>query len=185
MRHGGLRIALLATLLALGGNASAQELGASDSSEYLIKAGFIYNFAKLVEWPASVVQKGQPIVIGVLGNDPFATILERVVNGKTLDGQPFVVKRLRNKEFTDCSCQILFVATAESARPDEIIQFQKTASVLTIAEAPDFARRGGIIAFILEDSKVRFEVNVNAAKQAALTISSRLLTLATIVQTSR
>ena len=86
----------------------------------------------------------------------------------------------------DCACRILFVAASESARTDEIIQFQNAASVLTIAEAPDFAKRGGIIALTLgDDSKIRFAINVDAASQASLTISSRLLTLATIVHTAR
>jgi hypothetical protein len=171
-------------LAGFAASASAQDRSA-ESSEYLIKAGYIFNFARLVEWPNSAARKGQPIVIGVLGNDAFATVLGRVVDGKKIDDRPFVVKRLKNKEFKDCSCQILFVAAAESARTDEIIQLQSSAAVLTIAEAPDFARRGGIIALILEDSKVRFLVNVDAATQAGLSISSRLLTLATIVHTAR
>ena len=185
MRYGLLRLVLLAALTAWGNDARAQALG-DDSSEHLIKAGFVYNFVKLVEWPPYVSgQKSQPIVIGVLGNNPFATTLDRVVYGKTLDGRPFVVKRLKNQEFIDCRCHILFVGELESARLEEIIRFQQTASVLTIAEAPDFARRGGMIAFVLHDGKVRFEVNVEAAKQASLTISSRLLSLATIVTTVR
>ena len=185
MRHVVGRIVLLATVMGFAANASAQDPSSADSSEYLIKAGYIYNFAKLVEWPSSVAPTGQPIVIGVLGNDSFATILDRVVHGKKIDDRPFLVKRLKNTEFRDCGCQILFVSAAESARTDEIIQFQTTASVLTIAEAPDFARRGGVIALILKDSKVRFMVNVDAATQGGLTISSRLLTLATVVHSSR
>jgi hypothetical protein len=172
-------------MAAWGSDARAQALG-DDSSEHLIKAGFVYNFVKLVEWPPSVNgQKNQPIVIGVLGNNPFATTLDRVVYGKTLDGRPFVVKRLKNQEYSDCRCHILFVGELESARLEEIIRFQQTASALTIAESPDFARSGGMIAFVLHDGKVRFEVNVEAAKQASLTISSRLLSLATIVTTAR
>jgi 2-methylisocitrate lyase-like PEP mutase family enzyme len=185
MRHVVRRLVLLATGLAFAANAGAQDLSSAESSEYLIKAGYIYNFAKLVEWPSSAARQGQPIVIGVLGNDAFATALHRVVDGKKIDDRPFLVKRLKNKEYKDCGCQILFIAAAESARADEIIQLQNTASVLTIAEAPDFANRGGIIALTLQDSKVRFIVNVDAATQAALTISSRLLTLATIVHTTR
>ena len=186
MRHALQQLALVAMVMAAGAvSATGQTVGAADSSEHLIKAGYIYNFAKLVEWPASAARKGQPIVIGVLGNDEFATVLHRVVDGKKIDDRPFQVKRLKNREFKDCGCHILFVAASESARADEIIQFQNTASVLTIAEAPDFARRGGIIALVLEDSKVRFIVNVDAATQAALSISSRLLALATIVHTAR
>ncbi len=184
MRHVGLRIALIASLLTFGLEARAQN-NSDDSSEYLIKAGFVYNFAKLVEWPASAfAQSGPQIVIGVLGNDSFASVLDRVVDGKKIDGRPFVVKRLRNKEYKDCNCHILFIGTAESMRSDEIILALKNTAVLTIAETAGFAKRGGIINFILEDNKVRFEVNVDAAKQATLNISSRLLSLARIVQTS-
>ena len=179
------RLAVLAIALACAGGASAQERSPAESSEYLIKAGYIYNFAKLVEWPAAAARRGQPIVIGVLGNDAFAAVLDRAVNGKKIDDRPLLVKPLKNKDARDCGCQILFVGEAESARTDQVIQSQSAASVLTIAEAPDFARRGGIIALVLEDSKVRFIVNVDAASQASLSISSRLLALATIVHTSR
>jgi hypothetical protein len=165
--------------------ASSQGLSSADSSEYLIKAGYVYNFAKLVEWPASAVRPGQPIVIGVLGNDAFATVLARVVDGKKIDDRSFTVKRLKSKEFRDCGCQILFVADGERTLADEIIQFQSAASMLTIAESPDFAKRGGIIALTVVDSRIRFVVNVEAATHAGLNISSRLLALATIVQTSR
>ena len=181
MRHAVRHVAVLAAALALSGPASAQDLSSVESSEYLIKAGYIYNFAKLVEWPAAVVRKGQPIVIGVLGNDAFAGVLDRAVNGKKIDERPLVVKRLKNKDARDCGCQILYVAAAESARADDVIQSQSGSSVLTIAETADFASRGGIIALVLQDSKVRFIVNVDAASQAALSISSRLLALATVV----
>jgi hypothetical protein len=185
MRRALRRFAAAVIVLACAAGASGQDLGASGSAEQLIKAGYIYNFAKLVEWPESPVLKGQPIVIGVLGNQAFAAVLRRVVDGKKIDDRPLHVKPLKSKGFKDCGCQILFVAASESGRADEIIRFQNTASVLTIAETPDFARQGGIVALVLEDSKVRFMVNVDAAAQAALTISSRLLALATIVHTSR
>jgi hypothetical protein len=185
MRYVVPRLALLATVVGFAASASAQDLSSADSSEYLIKAGYIYNFAKLVEWPSSVARNGQPIVIGVLGNDSFATVLDGVVDRKKIDDRSFLVKRLKNREFRDCGCQILFVSAAESARTDEILQFQNAASVLTISDARDFARRGGVIALVLEDSKIRFIVNVDAAAEAKLTISSRLLTLATIIETSR
>jgi len=184
MRQAVLRVVLIASLLTAGVRASAQNAD-SESSEYLIKAGFIYNFGKLVEWPGSAFpQSTAPIVIGVLGNDNFAATLEHVVDGKKIDARQFVIKRLRwGKDFS-CSCHILFIASAESVHADEAVQAVKGASVLTIAEMPGFARRGGIINFTLEDSKVRFEVNVDAAHQVGLNISSRLLSLAKIVQTS-
>ena len=177
-----LRIVLLAALLTFGVQAHAQDIDSNDS-EYLIKAGFIYNFAKLVDWPQSAFgQAGQPIVIGVLGSDSFASILDHIVDGKKIDGRPLLVKRTHwNKDFS-CGCHILFITSSESLRTDEVIQGLRNASVLTIAESPGFAKRGGIINFTLEDNKVHFEVNVEAAKQAGLNISSRLLSLAKIVQ---
>jgi hypothetical protein len=185
MRHVARRLAVLFLALSVTVSAGAQDLSSAETSEYLIKAGYIFNFAKLVEWPAAAVRKGQPIVIGVLGNDAFASVLDRTVNGKKIDDRPLLVKRVKSKHVNDCGCQMLFVAAAESAHADEVIQSQGNAAVLTIAEAPDFAARGGIIALVLQDSKVRFIVNVHAAGQAGLSISSRLLALATVVHSSR
>jgi hypothetical protein len=121
----------------------------------------------------------------VVGNDSFAAILEHVVAGKKIESRPFAVKRLKfNKDSKDCGCHILFIAAAESLHAEELVQFLRNSSILTIAETPGFTKQGGIINFTLEDSKVRFEVNVDAARQVGLNISSRLLSLAKIVQTS-
>ena len=169
--------------MALG--ASAQTLDSSDSSEYLIKAGFIYNFAKLVGWPGNAfAQPDSPIVIGILGTDPFGGIIDRILADKKVDARRFVIKRLKwGMEFKDCD--ILFVGASEAVHLEEIIRAVKGLPILTIGETPGFARRGCIINLIVEDNKVRFEVNLDAAKQADLNISSRLLALAKIIpQTS-
>lgn len=176
---GARRLVVFAAVLGCAVSAGAQD--GTASSEYLIKAGYIYNFAKLVEWPGAAQRKGYPIAIGVLGNDGFADVLAKVVDGKKIGDRPLLVKRLKAKDFRDCGCQMLFVAAAESGIAEEVIQAMAAAPVLTIAERPDFASRGGIIALVLQDSKVRFIVNVDAAAQASLNISSRLLALATIV----
>jgi len=159
----------------------AQTGNPSDSSEYLIKAGFTYNFAKLMQWPASAFpQPDSPIIIGILGNDPFGVTLDSVLTGKKVNTRGFVVKHL--KWGADIKgCNILYVSTTEAAHLDEILHTIKGLPILTIGQMPDFARRGGIVNFIIEDDKVRFEVNVEAAKQADISISSRLLTLAKIV----
>jgi hypothetical protein len=185
MRQLALRIALIAALLTTGQDVRAQSQDPSDSSEYFLKAGFIYNFAKLVEWPTGAL--GSPssaIVIGVLGDDSVARIIEDVVSGKKLDGHTFAVKRLKwSKDFV-CNCQMLFITARENSHTDEIVA-RKTPSVLTIAETPGFGKRGVMINFILEESKIRFEANVEAARQAGLNVSSRLLNLAKIVQTEK
>jgi len=168
--------------LTLAVRAGAQSPDISDSSEYLIKAGFTYNFAKLVQWPAGAFsQSDSPIVIGILGVDPFGKTIDQVLDGKKVNNRVFVIRRLKwGAELKDCN--ILFVSSSEAAHEDEIIKQIKGMPILTIGESPSFARRGGIINFTLEDNKVRFEVNVEAAKQADLNISSRLLSLAKIIQ---
>ena len=186
------RLRLLITILVILLSSWALEARAQDapsSSEYLIKAGFIYNFANLVQWPQNAfTQADSPIVIGILGEDHFGVTLDRVLQGKKVNGRPFVVRRFKSvadlaQSVIDLKdCQILFVSSSETAHVTEAIQTLRGISVLTIGEIPGFAKRGGIINLVLEDNKVRFEVNVEAAKQADLNISSRLLALAKIVQ---
>jgi hypothetical protein len=178
-------IAILPILLA-GAMLNAQST--SGSSEYLIKAGFIYNFANLVQWPStSFAQSDSPITIVILGEDHFGTTLDHVLEGKKVNSRSFVIKRARTVSELQRAlgpqkeCQILYVSSSEMPHLSEAIQILKGAPVLTIGETPGFARSGGIINLILEDNKVRFEVNVQAAKEADLNISSRLLALARIV----
>ncbi len=179
-------IAILPILLAATA-LRAQE--ASGSSEYLIKAGFIYNFANLVQWPSSSFsQSDSPIVIVILGEDHFGNTLDRALDGKKVNSRSFVIKRARTVTELQRTlgpqkdCQILYVSSSEMPHLGEAIQILKGVPVLTIGETPGFAKDGGIINLILEDNKVRFEVNVRAAKDADLNISSRLLALARIVQ---
>jgi len=185
MRRVGLLIVTTCLLFAIALGGHAEGVDSSDSSEYLIKAGFIYNFAKLVEWPTTAfAQPDSPIVIGILGNDPFGATLDRIVADKKIDGRGFAVKRVKwSKDLRELKdCNILFVSSSEKEHVDSVVDGMKGLPILTIGDAPGFAKRGGIINFTLEDNKVRFEVNVEAAKHADLSISSRLLTLAKIVQ---
>jgi len=187
LRRLGILIAILGMTLNGTPLAYAQTGDAPDSSEYLIKAGFIYNFAKFVEWPsAAFAQPDSPIVIGVLGTDPFGSVLDRLVQDKKIGQRGFVVRRYKwGKDLKDLKdlrdCKILFVSASEKAHADEIIQLVKWLPILTVGETPGFAERGGVIRFTVEDNRVRFEVNVDAAHQADLNISSRLLTLAKII----
>src|SRR4030088_2944380 len=183
LRRLGILIAILGMTLNSASTADAQA-GDADSSEYLIKAGFIYNFAKFVEWPsATFSQPDSPIVIGGLGIDPFGNVLDRIVEDKKIGPRGFVVKRYKwGKDLKDLKdCKILFVSGSERAHIDEILQSVKGLPILTVGETPGFAERGGVIRFTLEDNRVRFEVNVDAAHQADLNISSRLLTPAKII----
>jgi len=187
LRRLGILILVAAMTLNLAPSADAQTGDASDSSEYLIKAGFIYNFAKFVEWPpTSFPQSDAPIVIGILGTDPFGSVLDRIVADKKIGSRGFVVRRYKwSKDLKDLrECQILFVSSSEKAHTDEILEFVKWLPILTIGETPGFAERGGVIRFTVEDNRVRFEVSVDAAHNANLNISSRLLTLAKIIPQS-
>ncbi len=172
LRRLGILIVALSVSLSWAPEAVAQVSDSSDSSEYLIKAGFIYNFAKFVDWPATAfAQPDSPIVIGILGTDPFGNLIDRIVENKKIGARGFVVKRLKwGTDFKELKeCKILFVSASDLP-------------ILTVGETPGFAERGGVIRFVLEDNRVRFEINVEAAHQADLTISSRLLTLARIIQ---
>ena len=183
LRRLGILIIALSVSLSWAPGALAQD--SSDSSEYLIKAGFIFNFAKFVEWPPTTfAQPDSPIVIGILGTDPFGTIIDHIVQDKKIGGRGFVVKRLKwGAEAKDLrECKILFVGASERVHIDELVQIVKGLPILTVGETPGFAEHGGVIRFVLEDNRVRFEVNVDAARQGGLTISSRLLTLARIIQ---
>ena len=151
---------------------------AQSSSEYQVKAAFLYNFAKFVDWPGDAFgNSNAPLVVGVIGDDPFGGALDQAINGKTINGRPLVVRRLRLGQDLR-SCHILFISSSERQRLPQIIQSLRGASVLTVGDMGQFNQQGGIINFILEANKVRFEINSRAADQARLKISSKLLSLA-------
>jgi hypothetical protein len=176
------RLIVLILMMLMGQASQAWAQDGGQSSEYLIKAGYIYNFAKLVEWPASAFEQADsPIVIGILGSDPFGPIIDKVLEGKKVNGHPFVIKRLRAAVDAK-ECHILFLGSSVSPQVADTIRLIRGTPVLTISEIPGFANRGGIIHLTLEENKVRFEVNVEAAKEADLNISSRLLVLAKVIQ---
>jgi hypothetical protein len=147
-------------------------------SEYELKAVFLYNFAKFVEWPAEAFPgPSSPIVIGIAGHDPFGAAIDEAVSGKTANGRAIVVRRMKSSEDLR-SCHILFIAIAEASRAARILRSTEGASVLTVGEMPHFSRRGGIVNFLIERNHVHFEINKELADRANLKISSRLLKLA-------
>lgn len=165
---------------------SAQDLCAqSVSKEYQVKAVFLFNFSQFIEWPPGALPAGQsPLIIGVLGEDPFGSSLDELVRGERVSNHPLVVKRFRQvAEIT--ACHILFVSQSEAKQLDQIFAYLKGRNILTVGEAENFALRGGMIRFVTENNKVRFRINLEAARDANLTISSKLLRAAEIVRSGR
>jgi hypothetical protein len=150
--------------------------------EYQVKAAFLYNFAKFSEWPPQTFKTDKdPMRICVLGENSFGSALGEAVGGKTVSGRPFVVAEISDaKQAGDC--QIVFVGSSEGKRLKSIFAELRTTGTLTVGETDGFAAKGGMVNFKLEDGRVRLEINVEAAGQAQIHISSKVLTLARIVK---
>lgn len=169
-------------LLAILGLLSFSPARADTSKEYQLKAAFLYNFTKFVEWPAPhVPQAASPIVIAVLGDNPFGDELENAVRGRLVNGRPIVVKIVDSPDEAGAA-QVLFVGANEERRLGDSLDALHRASVLTVGETRRFAAMGGIITFTLTADKVRFEINQDAGEQAGLKINAQLLKLATPVR---
>jgi hypothetical protein len=173
-------VARLKPVLVVGAMFAASLSGQVD--EYSVKAFFLYNFARYVDWPAeSFKGPGDPITICILGQNPFGGALDQATTGKAVGGRPFVVRQIADIE-RPCRCQILFVNASDRKRVRATTADLKETGVLTVGETPGFAADGGVINFTREDGKVRFEINVEAAGREHLHISSKLLNLAHIVR---
>ncbi len=164
-------IILLALLLAVPVAAPAQT-----AEEYAVKAAFLYNFAKFVDWPAAAFPDPNNLKICVLGDDPFGGSLEAVA-GEQVAGHKLNVMRTDSTSRL-AGCQILFISRSEREHIKEILAAVKGSPVLTVGDTQQFADDGVIINFILEGSKVRFEINTGSADRAGIRISSKLLQLA-------
>ena len=146
--------------------------------EYSIKAGYLYNFSKYVDWPDGAV--GTKFVFCIVGDDPFEGRLDQVVAGKTTrDGKPMEVKKVGADEVK--SCQIAFVSKSEKLHIATILVAAKGANVMTVADFSSFAESGGVAGFRLEDTKVKVDLNMVAANHAALKVSGKLQQVANLV----
>ncbi len=140
-------------------------------TEYDVKAAFVLNFAKFVEWPDT--NSSEPFSICTLGEDPFGAALDRIVAGETINNRKVVVRRLRKWQQP---CDVVFFSNSERDTPSILREIGS--GVLTVGESPDFLRHGGMINFVIADRRVRFDVNRTAAENASVKISSRLLGVA-------
>src|ERR1700674_1256366 len=148
-------------------------------SEYEVKAAFLYNFAKFVEWPARPAPDGNVLTLCILGPNPFGNALG-ILQGKPVGNMAWKVVLADSKTHIQ-ECRVLFISASESGNLSQILEGIKGAPVLTVGDTEGYAGRGVIINFYLQENKVRFEINVEASKQAGLAISSQLLKLARIV----
>jgi hypothetical protein len=149
--------------------------------EYKLKAAFLFNFLKFTEYPTNQhVAPDNALVIGCLPDDPAAPILAAVMEGKTLDGRP--LRLVAFKEGEDIRrCHLLFIGRALKVKGEEAIERLKASPVLTVGEVDQFAHRGGMINFVRHERTFRFEINLKAAERAGLRISSKLGSMATII----
>ncbi len=151
------------------------------SKEYHIKAAFILNFVKFMEWPSHVSSDTSSLLtVYILGNDPFDEALKTIEN-KIVKEKKIVIKRSSRIEDVK-ECQILFISTSEKKKISEILTKIKCRPILTVAESKNFCQSGGVVNFIIVKGKVHFEINVDAAERAGLKISSKLLKLAKIIK---
>jgi hypothetical protein len=167
------RQALCAALLTI----AAARPAAAQGVEYEVKAAFLYNFSKFVEWPPESLTPDAPFRICLLHDDPFGGRLERTVAGDTVDGHPIVVERVP-VDIGQTSCHILFVPRSQAARVQALVRALGRDPVLTVGESPGFLAAGGIINLVVEGGHVRFDVNVDGGAARGLRISSKLLRVA-------
>ena len=175
------RVFRLLAVLAAGWLWTAPPAPAAEpSAEYQVKAVFLFNFALFVEWPATTFADDRaPLVIGVLGDDPFGPYLDELVRSEQVGGRPLQVRRLHKTEEI-AGCHILFVSHGV-ANFDRIAADLRGHNVLTVGDTDNFNRLGGMVRFAMENGKIRLRINAAAAQDTGLTISSKLLRWATIV----
>jgi hypothetical protein len=150
-------------------------------TEYEVKAAFLYEFGRFVEWPVSPRQGGDSFAICVLGEDPFGLVLDETVQGKTISSATVIARRILAVRDAE-TCRILFISPSENSRLPEILKALEGRSVLTVGEENQFTRRGGMISFRTEENRVRIAINQAATERAGIKLSSQLLKIATVVE---
>lgn len=174
-------LALLAIALALSIQPACVR-AQSRTDEYRVKAAFIFHFAQLVHWPENTAKSGtDPFAVCIFGDDPFRGALEEAMSGKTIDERPVRVSHAKAPADIQ-GCRVLFVGDAAMKRFPSLLSALKDSAVLTIGDSEEFVlQRGGVIGFCVDQNKIRFDVNLDAASRARLKISSRILLLAKVV----
>jgi hypothetical protein len=155
----------------------------SKPTDYQVKAVYLINFARFVAWPDKLGMQRELFTICVFGPDPFGQTLDSVLAGEKIAGRSAVAKRISTAQ-DSFDCRILFVSSSETGSINRVVETANKQGVLTVSDMPHFANRGGMIQFVTDEKRVRFEVNLTAAQRAGLTLSSELLKVATLVRTN-
>ena len=172
------RLILLAALL-FGLRAEAQ----APMDESQVKAMFVYNFLKFVEWPSESIRTKDPFVVLIIGEGSTADATERFLESKTIGARPLVVRRV-SWDQSLAGGRAAFVVERDAKKLHRVLDAAAAAGVLTIGEGESFTTRGGVIGLLVEDRKVRFDVDTSAAQKAGLRVSSKLLALTRVVHSS-
>jgi hypothetical protein len=167
-------------LLFVAGLAGWLPVARGAATEYELKAVFLFNFTRFVDWPETAVPGKTPLVIGVIGNDPFGAALDAAVRDETVNGRTLIVKRFQRKEDAGY-CHVLFISRSETSRLKGILEQVKGKAVLTVSDIERFAYIGGMIGLVMDQAKVRIQINIDTAKAARLALSSKLLRPAELV----
>ncbi len=148
--------------------------------EYQVKGAFLFQFSQFTHWPDhAFASPSSPFVVGILGHDPFGRFIDDLVAGEQVEGHPIVVKRYASLSELEAS-HILFISKQLNEPLPKVLEKAATMGALTVSEITGFAQQGGMVRFYVDNNKIKFQVNVEAAKSAGLTVSSKLLRLAQI-----
>lgn len=151
------------------------------ATEYQVKAAYLLNFGKFVKWPASSASSTPDFPVCVFGEDRLGSVLDATVRGEQIDGKPVIAQRIKVSE-NATACKVLFIGRSEEAQRNRLLAGLKKSGVLTVSDVPGFLDHGGMIEFMTAGNRVRFEVNLKAAQDAGITLSSELLKVATAVR---
>jgi len=173
----GIRSPLIA-LAVIAGLSVRSATAQSVADQYQVKAAYLLNFARFVEWPAEALPPSSPLIIGVVGDHPLDGALEEVLRAKSANGHAIQLRRLRWNDVSLTACQIVFISNSDEAHLPQILRFLTSSSALTVSDIDRFSLRGGMIEFRMVGNRVRFDINRSAATAARLDISSKLLSVA-------
>lgn len=179
-RHFALIVRAVPLLCACAGWIAFCPRAAAQPLEYEVKAAFLLNFTKFIDWPPSAfADSNSPLAICVLGKDPFGSSLDQMLQGETVDNRQLIVRRLSEIP-SPHQCQVVFFGSGDRDTPKTLSDLGR--GVLTVGDGKKFLQDGGMIAFVIESRRVRFDIDQAAAERAGLTLSSKLLGVARVVQ---